>query len=354
MRTFVIMQFCQELTIPGLNLLGKCEIRQSTMVKVVIIQSEAVGQRIDNFIFKHLKGVPKVRVYRAIRNGEVRVNQGRIKPDYRVRLDDKIRIPPLAGTGTQPVKPMLPRGEVIQAIRETIIYEDEGLIVIDKPAGLPVHGGSGIQGGVIELLRLVRPELRFLELIHRIDRETSGCLLLAKKRQTLLFWHQHLKERRVRKQYIALVKGEWKGGSKRVEAPLLKNVLSSGERMVKVDEEGKPAVTLFRPLKIFKTMSLIEASPLSGRTHQIRVHLQHIGYPIVADPKYGDSKFTQEVRRFGLKRLFLHAASISCPGDEKTGEGMFGISVLLAPELQDFLDKIKEVDATLLKRNNSR
>lgn len=309
------------------------------MVKVVIIQPDSVGQRIDNFIFKHLKGVPKVRVYRAIRHGEVRVNQGRIKPEYRVQLDDKIRIPPL--TSARATTPVAPRPQVTHAILQRIIYEDSGLIVIDKPAGLSVHGGSGIQGGVIELLRMIRPELRFLELIHRLDRETSGCLLLAKKRQTLLAWHQHLLQRRARKQYIALVKGCWQGGSRRVEAPLRKNVLSSGERLVKVDEEGKAAVTLFRPLAVYKNMSLIEASPQTGRTHQIRVHLQHIGYPIAADQKYGDSVFNEEVRRLGLKRLFLHAASISCPADEQTGEGLFGICALLALDLQDFLKKIK-------------
>lgn len=309
------------------------------MVKVVIIQPDAVGQRVDNFIFKHLKGVPKVRVYRAIRNGEVRVNQGRIKPEYRVQLDDKVRIPPLASTHTS--KPVTPRAEVAEAILQRIIYEDAGLMVIDKPANLSVHGGSGIQGGVIELLRMIRPDLHFLELIHRLDRETSGCLLLAKKRRTLLAWHQHLTQRRARKQYITLVKGCWQGGPRRVEAPLCKNILSSGERLVMVSDEGKPAATLFSPLKIFKNMSLIEAAPLTGRTHQIRVHLQYIGYPIAADQKYGDADFNHQVRSLGLKRLFLHAASISCPGDEKTGEGPFGICTFLAPDLQDFLHKIK-------------
>lgn len=308
------------------------------MASIIIIQSEQAGQRVDNFIFKYLKGVPKVRVYRAIRNGEVRVNGGRIKPEYRLAADDQVRIPPLASE--RPLKPAAPRPEVKSAILDRIIYEDAGLIVIDKPSGLAVHGGSGLQGGVIDLLRMIRPELKFLELIHRLDRETSGCLLLAKKRRILLSWHQHLTERRARKQYIALVKGSWEGGSRRVEAPLRKNILSSGERIVKVSEDGKPAVTLFRPLKIFKNMSLIEACPLTGRTHQIRVHLQHLGYPIAADQKYGDALFNQQVRSAGLKRLFLHAASISCPGDPQTGEGLFGICAPLAADLHDFLQKI--------------
>lgn len=303
---------------------------KTDMTKIVVIRPEEAGQRIDNFIFKQLKGVPKVRVYRAIRRGEVRVNKGRVKPDYRLNSDDHIRVPPLAEPRV--CVPMLPRLEVRDAIQQRIVYEDAGLIVIDKPAGLSVHGGSGIQGGVIELLRLIRPELHFLELIHRLDRETSGCLLLAKKRQTLLAWHEHLKLRRVRKQYITLVRGRWEGGARRVEAPLLKNTLSGGERIVRVTEEGKAAVTIFRPIQIFDAMSLIEACPLSGRTHQIRVHLQHIGYPIAADQKYGDSDFNQKVKRLGLKRLFLHAASISCAD--------FGLCIPLESDLQNFLQKI--------------
>jgi 23S rRNA pseudouridine955/2504/2580 synthase len=306
------------------------------MVRIVIIYSEQVGQRIDNFLFKNLKNVPKSRVYRAIRGGEVRVNQGRVKQDYRLQLNDKVRIPPLA---EEQVKVIRPRGEVIQAIRDQIIYEDDELIVMDKPAGLPVHGGTGIGGGVIELLRLVRPELRFLELIHRIDRETSGCLLIAKKRKTLLFWHQQLKNRKIYKQYIALVKGEWRNGLRRVEAPLIKNTLSSGERLVKVSDEGKPAITLFRPLKKYKEMTLIEARPLSGRTHQIRVHLQSIGHPIAADQKYGDEAFNQQMRKLGLKRLFLHASSISY-SEEHPSDKVFGICVMLAPELKNLLDRI--------------
>jgi len=297
------------------------------MAQPITIDSEAVGQRIDNFIFKYLKGVPKERVYRAIRRGEVRVNRGRIQPDYRLQLGDQVRIPPLTlGRSTQPQPPRL---EVKQELLQRIVYEDPGLIVLAKPAGMPVHGGSGIRGGVIELLRLIRPDLKFLELIHRLDRETSGCLLLAKKRQTLLTWHELLTRRQVRKQYLALVKNEWQGGARRIEAPLLKNTLSSGERLVKVDPQGKPAITLVRPLKIFKGMSLVEVSPLTGRTHQIRVHLQHVGHPIAADQKYGDPDFNRRLKRQGLKRLFLHAAAISTPD--------FGLCILLEPDLQHFL-----------------
>ncbi len=308
------------------------------MAKMITIQSEAVGQRIDNFIFKHLKGVPKVRVYRAIRKGEVRVNLKRIKPEYRLQLEDQVRVPPLDDSVAAVIQ--TPREEVANNLKNRIVYEDKGLLVIDKPAGMAVHGGSGLQGGLIEILRIIRPDLHFLELIHRLDRETSGCLLLAKKRQTLLTWHEYLKQRRARKQYLALVRGIWSGGKRKVEQALVKNVLSSGERIVKVNNhEGKSAVTWFNPIRQFANMTLVEAFPITGRTHQIRVHLAHIGYPIAADEKYGDKDFNAYVRRLGLKRLFLHALSMSYPGDDH-GEGMFGLCILLEPELCDFLQKI--------------
>lgn len=297
------------------------------MAKTVLVGPEEAGQRIDNFIFKHLKSVPKVRVYRAFRHGEVRVNKGRVKPGYRLQVHDEIRIPPLQQARTGP--PLLVREEVARAIRHSIIYEDDGLIVLDKPPGMPVHGGSGIQGGVIELLRLARPELKFLELVHRLDRETSGCLLLAKKRQTLLSWHDNLTHRRVQKQYITLVKGSWQGGARKVDAPLIKNVLSSGERIVKLGAEGKPALTIFNPIRVFNHLSLIEACPQTGRTHQIRVHLQSIGYPIAGDQKYGDAEFNKSMKSRGLKRLFLHSASISSPD--------FGLCAPLAHDLKEFL-----------------
>ena len=303
------------------------------MANIVTAGAEDAGQRIDNFIFKHLKGVPKARVYRAIRHGEVRVNQGRIKPEHRLQVGDRVRIPPLGGIRT--AAPVVARLEVSQAIQDSIVYEDASLLVINKPPGLPVHGGSGIQGGVIELLQIIRPDLKFLELIHRLDRETSGCLLLAKKRSALLSWHERLRKRLARKQYLALVRGEWQGGAKRIEAALLKNILRSGERMVTIHPEGKAAVTFVKPLQIFRGMTLVEAYPLTGRTHQIRVHLQHIGYPIAADQKYGDSEFNRLVKNQGLKRLFLHAASIS--SDE------FGLCIPLASDLQAFLEKIKTV-----------
>ncbi len=303
------------------------------MVKTIIIQFEEAGQRIDNFLFKHLKAVPKVRIYRAIRKGEVRSNRSRIKPDYRLKVGDQIRIPPLEGiVAVRKLQP--PKITVSNALLQRIVYEDKGIIVMNKPAGLPVHGGTGIRGGLIELLRIIRPDIEFLELIHRLDKETSGCLLLAKKRQALLTWHHCLTHRQVHKQYIALVKGEWIGGARKVDKPLIKNILSSGERIVKIGSEGKSAVTLFRPLAVFPQMSLVEAWPTTGRTHQIRVHAAHLGFPIAADDKYGDSEFNRHVHQLGLKRLFLHAAAVSC--DEANG---FGICIPLEAELQTFLKK---------------
>lgn len=308
------------------------------MAKIVQITIEDDGQRIDNFIFKHLKGIPKGRVYRAIREGEVRVNKKRIKPSYHLQVNDEVRIPPL--TAVIPIAIQPPKPEFAKSLLRRIIHEDSGLLVIAKPAGLPVHGGSGIRGGVIELLRLLRPDLAYLELIHRIDKETSGCLLLAKKRRTLLTWHQHLVKREVRKQYLTLVKGQWQGGARHVDAPLRKNILQSGERLVKVAPEGKPAKTMFRPLAIFAGMSLLEAFPMTGRTHQIRVHLASIGHPIAGDEKYGDADFNKWVKNLGLKRMFLHAASISLPNTFEP-QDFAGICVILEPELYAFLNTIK-------------
>ncbi len=312
---------------------------ENIVAKIIQITIENDGQRIDNFIFKQLKGIPKGRVYRAIREGEVRVNKKRVKPSYHLQGNDEVRIPPLTAAIPPAVQP--PKPEFAQSLLRRIIYEDSGLLVIAKPPGLPVHGGSGIRGGVIELLRLMRSDLSYLELVHRLDKETSGCLLLAKKRRTLLTWHQHLVKREVRKQYLTLVKGQWQGGARQVDAPLRKNILQSGERLVKVTPEGKPAKTLFRPLAVFADMSLLEAFPITGRTHQIRVHLASIGYPIAGDEKYGQADFNKLVKTLGLKRLFLHAASISLSNTvEPQDQDFAGICVMLEPDLYSFLNKI--------------
>jgi len=276
-------------------------------VSIITIGEEGAGQRLDNFLIKHLKGVPKARIYRAVRKGEVRVNKGRVKQDYRLKEDDQVRIPPLRVAKAKKVHK--PHVQVEQMLQQRILYEDARLLVIAKPSGMPVHGGSGISMGLIEALRAIRPKEKLLELVHRLDRDTSGCLLIAKKRSELVQLHQILAHRKMNKQYLALVKGRMSGNVK-ANQPLLKNVLSSGERIVTVNDEGKSATTRFRVLKKYRDATLVEAKPLTGRTHQIRVHAAAIGHPIAGDVKYGDGDFNKEMRRLGLKRLFLHAAGI--------------------------------------------
>ncbi|MFK3617809.1 RluA family pseudouridine synthase, partial [Coxiella burnetii] len=270
----------------------------------VTIDDAHAGQRLDNFLITRLKGVPSTRIYRAIRKGEVRVNKRRVGADYRLVVGDLVRIPPVQMAA--PKKPATVDEKLLISLEMRILYEEADLLVIDKPAGLPVHGGSGIQGGLIEALRIMRPKVRLLELVHRLDRETSGCLMVAKKRSTLVALHTLLTQRKVIKQYLLLVKGQWQGGECRVEVPLKKNRLQSGERMVKVEKEGKSAVTVFRPLKIFEQASLIEAKPLTGRTHSIRVHAAHLGYPIAGDEKYGGKVFNRDMRNYGLRRFLLY------------------------------------------------
>jgi len=271
------------------------------------IPQQNVGQRIDNFLIRHFKGVPKSRIYRAVRGGEVRVNKKRIKADYRLQAGDVLRLPPLRqGKTTTPPRP---KASTLQLIEQAVIFENRGLLIINKPSGIAVHGGSGIHYGVIEALRVLRPHEKALELAHRLDRDTSGCLLVAKKRSTLLELHQLLRDRQVTKIYWALVKGRCEK-KQRVTVPLLKNQLRSGERMVMPSKAGKSAQTEFRPLQHFAEVTLLEARPLTGRTHQIRVHAQQIGHPLVGDEKYGDAAFNKSMRRLGLSRLFLHAVEL--------------------------------------------
>lgn len=278
-------------------------------IEWVEIDGRSEGQRIDNFLITHLKGVPKSFIYRVLRRGEVRVNKGRVRPDYRLQRGDLVRVPPVRRAELAPG--LSPSRQLVERIAQAVIYEDGGLLIIDKPAGVAVHGGSGINHGVIEALRLARPEAVELELVHRLDRDTSGCLMIAKKRSTLRALHALLREEHgVDKRYLALLKGQWRGGERRVTAPLKKNVLSSGERIVRVEDDGKPSVTLFRPLRQYALATLVEAVPLTGRTHQIRVHAAHIGQPVAGDEKYGDAAFNALLRERGLKRLFLHAAAL--------------------------------------------
>jgi len=277
-------------------------------VRTLEVDEGGAGQRIDNFLLKHLKGVPKTRVYRILRKGEVRVNKKRIKPDYRLNIGDLVRIPPIR-VGEEP-EHLPPSDKVLQQLRDCIIYEDDGLLILNKPSGLAVHGGSGLSYGVIEGLRALRPEARFLELAHRLDRDTSGCLVIAKKRSVLRAFHTLLREGGMDKYYLALVMGRWKGGGRRIDAPLLKNELKSGERLVRVSEEGKPSLSIFTPLTIYKDATLMRVKLITGRTHQVRVHAQHSGHPIAGDDKYGDEAFNRVMAGRGLKRLFLHAAEL--------------------------------------------
>ncbi|MCC6529577.1 MAG: 23S rRNA pseudouridine(955/2504/2580) synthase RluC [Pseudomonadales bacterium] len=278
--------------------------RRPPAVEIRTIQAEEAGQRVDNFLLRALPGVPKSKIYNIVRRGEVRVNQGRVKPSYRLQDGDALRIPPVR-VGVRDEVPAAPRQ--LQALAQMVLHEDDELLVLNKPAGLAVHGGSGVSLGLIELLRQQRPEARFLELVHRLDRDTSGCVMVAKRRRALLELQQALQSGQVDKRYQLLVAGAWPAAVRRVDAPLRKNILSSGERLVRVDSEGKPACTEFRVLERFAQATLLEARPITGRTHQIRVHARQQGHPIAGDPKYGDAQFDAALRGQGLQRLFLHA-----------------------------------------------
>ncbi|MFV9683794.1 23S rRNA pseudouridine(955/2504/2580) synthase RluC [Pseudomonas sp. NY15367] len=281
-------------------------------VQLIEVAPELAGQRIDNFLRAQLKGVPKTLIYRILRKGEVRVNKGRIKPEYKLQAGDVVRVPPLRLAERDEPEP-LARG-LLERLEAAIVYEDKALIVLNKPAGIAVHGGSGLNYGVIEAFRQLRPDAKDLELVHRLDRDTSGLLMIAKKRSMLRHLHEQLRGDGVDKRYMALVRGHWATARKQVNAPLQKSNLRSGERMVEVDGEGKEALTLFRVLRRFGDFAtLVEAKPVTGRTHQIRVHAKHAGHSIAGDSKYGDDDFTREIRELGGKRLFLHAYELHVP-----------------------------------------
>lgn len=307
------------------------------MVKFITITEENVGQRIDNFLVSTLKGVPKSRIYRGLRKGEFRVNSGRVAADYRLAIADRLRIPPLRVSS--PAKQSGPPSRLLAMLESRILYEDERLLVINKPSGIPVHGGSGISWGLIELLRRLYPTLKGLELIHRLDKETSGCLLVAKKRSSLLEWHRLLTNRQVKKRYIVLVRGRWDPTKTTVKRPLKKNTLQSGERVVKVDQEGKPAVTHFHIVKSFKEATLLSADIVTGRTHQIRVHAASSGHPIAGDEKYGDKAFNRRMKALGLKRLFLHSHSIE--PKHKPDDGFRGVISPLDLDLESILKRME-------------
>lgn len=253
-----------------------------------------------------------------LRKGAIRVNKKRVKPEYHLEANDIIKLPNLKNVGTKP--PTKISDKIIEFLEQQIIYEDENLMILNKPTGFAAHGGSGINFGIIEIMRAARPKLKSLELAHRLDRETSGCLILAKKRSTLRALHQLQRENKIEKKYLLLVRGKWHGGSRKIETLLAKNKLRSGERMVEINETGKKSITTFKPVKIFANTSILEAKLGTGRTHQIRVQVTHIEHPIAGDEKYGDKKFNADMRALGLKRLFLHAEEIKfhLPDADKT------------------------------------
>ena len=300
------------------------------------IDEGSCDQRIDNYLCKHLKGVPKSHIYRILRSGEVRLNSKRVDSTYRLKIGDKLRIPPvrlsLSADNEEPkvaAHPLLSRH---------ILYQDDALLAINKPAGTAVHGGSGISRGVIEQMRLEHPEFKFLELVHRLDRETSGVLLLAKKRSALVELHRAMREGDTEKRYLTLVKGVWRNAKQSVQLPLLKYVTGSGERCVSVNDEGLASHTVFTLKKTWPEFSLLEAELKTGRTHQIRVHLAHLGFPIAGDDKYGDFPLNKQLQKQGLKRMFLHAYKMTFK-HPLTGEKL-SLEAPLPEDLERFLRRL--------------
>ncbi len=296
------------------------------------VDESAAGQRIDNWLLKVCKGVPKSHVYRILRSGEVRVNGGRVGPTYRLAEGDEIRIPPVRTAEPERSAPA-PAGKPLP-----VVYEDDALLVVDKPAGKAVHGGSGVSYGVIEQLRSQRPELRMLELAHRIDRETSGLLIVAKKRSALTALHDMMREGRIEKRYLTLVAGRWANPLQHIKVPLFKYLTPEGERRVRVSSEGKAAHSVVRLVRRYARYSLLEVELKTGRTHQIRVHLAHLGFPLCGDDKYGDFALNKTLEGEGLKRMFLHAARLSFT-HPLTGVPI-SLEASLPEELQTFLDRL--------------
>ena len=324
------------------------------VVRRLRIDDGADGQRLDNFLLALLKGVPKSRIYKLVRGGEVRVNGGRVDAGYRLKLDDEVRVPPVRTAAPAAPAPRLPPSA--HRLLPQVLYRDEALIALNKPAGLAVHGGSGVSRGVIEQLRLELPECRYLELVHRLDRETSGVLLVALKRRGLVNLHAAMREGRIDKRYRVLVAGRWPNPVQHVKLPLHKRVDDNGEKRVTVRDDGQAAHTVFRRLQGFPPQgdsdplrtevragsyagfTLLEAELKTGRTHQIRVHTSHLGFPIAGDDKYGDFELNKALAKRGLKRMFLHAARLAFD-HPLTGEALV-IEAPLPAELAVFLDSL--------------
>lgn len=302
---------------------------------MVEIDEDRAGQRLDNFLMSQLRGVPRTRVYRMVRSGEVRVNKGRKQAAYRLLEGDVVRIPPVRQAQVDEV--ILPTNQV-EAFASWVLFEDSHLLAVNKPAGLAVHGGSGLNHGLIELARKARPELKHLELVHRLDRDTSGVILLAKRRSALRALHESLRTRTAHKTYWALVAGAWPARQQQVKLNLARDVLRSGERMASVNPEGKFSLTKTTILKKYDGATLLACQPVTGRTHQIRVHTQAIGHSILGDPKYGLDEDNRRWRERGLKRMFLHAAEIDIPWQEKR----LKISAPLESSLSYLLETLDE------------
>jgi 23S rRNA pseudouridine955/2504/2580 synthase len=306
-------------------------------VRFIEVQPDQAGQRLGNFLLKTLKGVPKSRLYRAMRKGEIRVNKGRVKAEYRLCGGDGVRVPPLK-VAEQGEPARVPKG--LQAeLEQRVVFDEGGLLIIDKPSVLAVHGGSGLIFGLIECLRQMVPDSRYLELVHRLDRDTSGLIMIARKASVLRDLHAQLREDRVDKRYLALAAGAWPRSRRLVEAPLEKNTLRSGERMVRVSREGKAAATEFRQVERFQGATLMEAKPITGRTHQIRVHAQYAGHPLLGDDKYSDARGEQLCRDIGLRRLFLHAYQLRL---KVAGIGRVEVQSNLDIDLDKTLDKLRK------------
>lgn len=307
-------------------------------VQFIDIRADQAGQRIDNFLITLEKGVPKSRIYRALRKGEVRVNKGRIKQTYRLQAGDQVRVPPLRVSEKVVITEL--SESLTDALENAILMEDDDILVINKPAGLAVHAGSQIQLGVIEAMRIIRPENRFVELVHRLDRDTSGCLVLAKSRAALLNLQQQMKESETDKRYLTLTKGKWPALENIVDLALQKNSLSSGERMVVPDINGKKSKTLFEVKQEFAGCQLVAAKLYTGRTHQIRVHSASQSHPVAGDEKYGDREFNKRLRQYGLKRMFLHAWQLSLK--HPITEEPLTFNAELPDTLKDVLKKLEK------------
>jgi len=302
----------------------------------VTVDEAGAGQRIDNFLARILKGVPKSHLYRILRSGEVRINKGRAAPERRLAVGDVVRLPPIRTAA--PRSDPRPPGRA-RPFRVPVLYEDAAFLALDKPSGLAVHGGSGIALGLIEQLRAARPDARFLELVHRLDRDTSGVLLVAKQRAALVALHAALREGEVDKRYHVLVRGRWRDALRTVRAPLHKYSTAGGERRVRVDEDGRAAETVFRRLEVWPTrqppVALLEAELKTGRTHQIRVHLAHIGFTLAGDDKYGDFGWNRSLQASGLRRMFLHAHRLAL-NHPTSGEAIV-LESPLPPDLAAFV-----------------